>query len=293
MIQVISINMFKCLKCQATFNKHKQCLLHRTVCKVKNIQCAQCNKVFGKNRLFVDHLIACKTNDKISKLSDNYSFTLHKKAFKNVLAIYVKSGSWTSLEHLLSAEVENIYKLLDSILNTISSFKVQVCVLIRFTKLKNDGDYDSTELYKFTQMKQFTHISQFDDITKDWIENLDLVIDQFTQRGSGWVLQSIKTVELRISKLKENSGGCSSTKLPNKFKHKKSLLSPNCDTECFKWCVLMSLHPQIKNKQRLSAYTQYIPMYDFTGIDAITPFSQIKTFERRNGVSINVYTLSL
>ena len=45
-------------------------------------------------------------------------------------------------------------------------------------------------------------------------------------------------------------------------------------------------------KQRLSAYTQYIPMYDFTGIDSITPFLQIKTFERRNAVSLNVYTLS-
>ena len=41
----------------------------------------------------------------------------------------------------------------------------------------------------------------------------------------------------------------------------------------------MSLHPQIKNKQRLSAYAPFISMYDFTGIDTITPFSKIKTFE--------------
>ena len=192
--------MFECRQCQTGFNEHKQYMIHRAICKVKNVKCAKCNKVFGKNCLFVNHLIECKINDELSKLTNTFSFTLHKRAFKNILAIYIKSGNWTSLEHLLSAEVENIYQLLDSILNTVGSFKVQVCVLIRFTKLRNDGDYDSTELYKFTQMKQFTHISQFDDITKYWLENLDLIIDQFTQRGSGWILQSIKTVELRISK---------------------------------------------------------------------------------------------
>ena len=84
-------------------------------------------------------------------------------------------------------------------------------------KGKSDGEYVAIEVCKYSQMVQCTHISQFDDVIKRWVESLDLMIDQFTQRGSGWVLEALRKIVLRICKLKENSRGCASTKLPEKF----------------------------------------------------------------------------
>ncbi|XP_053209837.1 uncharacterized protein LOC128393666 [Panonychus citri] len=281
--------MFECSECGVSFKKFKSLFIHKEQCSL--LKCSKCKTRFKDKEMFIDHVIKCKTV--VSSLGDVATFRLHKSAYKGVLEIYVKLGSWSSLENLFTAERQNIINLISHVIGKIGSIKTQVCVLIKFIKQKPDGDTDSTEIYKISQSEPLTHSSQIEKMITKCIENLELVVDQFTQRGSGWVLQTVKMLEIRVGKLKENSGGCSSVKLPLNLIRKRSLVSPVCKSHCFKWAVLIALHPQATHRQRVSKYKKFEKWYKFRDIDPITPFSQINRFEKRNNVSINVYTLTL
>jgi hypothetical protein len=281
--------MFKCSKCDRDFNKHKSMLIHRYECRFE--KCSSCKKVFKDKLNYIQHLPACKRrNIQDLGLSDVFTFRLHRVAYKSVLAIFVKEGKWSSLENLFSTEQQNIFNLLHHALYKLNSIKAQACLLISFAKQKPDGDMDTNEIYKVSLVKQVTHASQFEALVKGWIENLELVVDQFTQRGSGWVLKEIKVIEVRIGQLKENSGGCNMIELPPSLLRKRSLISPKCRQHCFKWCVLLAFHSQPYLRGRKRSLKRYESLYNFKGIESITPFSSIKVFENRNNVSINVYT---
>uniref|UniRef100_A0A158P4F2 C2H2-type domain-containing protein n=1 Tax=Tetranychus urticae TaxID=32264 RepID=A0A158P4F2_TETUR len=281
--------MFQCNKCGEKFSKHKNLLIHKTKC-VK-VSCKNCKQNF--NRLsFLNHLSTCK-QDQSLKLKDHATFKLHKTGYGNTLAIYIKVNNWTSIENMLRGEKENMRSLLQYVIEKLGSIKVQSCLLLKFIKQKPDGDTDTTEIYKVSQMHRLTNMFNFEELVKEWMEEVELSIDQFTQRGSGWVLQTVKVLEIRIGKLKEHSGGCASVKLPPSLKQKKSLISPLCSKDCFKYSILIALHPiNNKTKGRITLYKNFAHLYDFRNIDSNTPLSAINTFERRNNISINVYTLS-
>ena len=285
--------MFVCSKCLKSFNKHKSLLTHKSTCNVS--KCNLCKSSFKVKKEYLNHILSCKTqNESFERVGKNSSFTLHKKAYRNILGIYNKIGVWPSLENLFASEASEVTRLLNELLKELGSIKFQICVHLRFIKQKADGDVDSTEIYKISMMEPLTHSYHTSSILKKAVNNLELVIDQFTQRGSGWVLHSIKLIEVRVCKLKENSGGCfqESSDLPRKYFKKKSLLTPLCETECFKWAVLMGLHDRPHHKARIASYKIFEKLYNFKDIDAITPFSKISLFERRNNISINVYTLT-
>ena len=283
--------MFNCEKCQKSFSKHKALLVHKVSCKTS--RCNVCSTNFKVKSEYLNHILSCKSqNDIFERIAAKSSYRLHKKAYRNILGIFNKGSVWMSLENLFASENNEITSLLHGLLKELGSLKVQICVHLRFIKQKPDGNIDSTEIYKMSMMEPLTHVSQIESVLRDGKNHLELVIDQFTQRGSGWVLQSIKFIEVRVCKLKENSGGCFESGLPSKYYKKRSLLTPLCNTECFKWSVLIGLHERPSNKTRINAYKVFEKKYNFNDIDGITPFSKVALFERRNNVSINVYTLT-
>uniref|UniRef100_A0A158P4N4 DNA-directed DNA polymerase n=1 Tax=Tetranychus urticae TaxID=32264 RepID=A0A158P4N4_TETUR len=280
--------MFSCSTCKQSFLKYKSFLLHKTRCK--KVVCKKCKSSFSSLN-FLNHLNQCRQKQS-EDIGDFATFKLHKRSYRNALAVYIKADGWKSIEHLLAVEKENIQSLLKYIIERIGSVKVQACLLLKFIKQKTEGGTDTTEIYKVAEMLSLTNLHHIETIVKNWIEQIELAIDQFTQRGSGWVLQSVKVLEIRVGKLKEHSGGCDSTKLPSDFNKKKSLLSPKCRKDCFKWSILMALHPQKMNKERIGHYKVFEKQYDFSQVDGMTTLSQVKRFTKRNNVSVNVYTLT-
>uniref|UniRef100_T1JU36 DNA-directed DNA polymerase n=1 Tax=Tetranychus urticae TaxID=32264 RepID=T1JU36_TETUR len=115
-------------------------------------------------------------------------------------------------------------------------------------------------------------------------------IDQFTQRGSGWILSNINHIDLLIGKYIPHAGGCNSSKLPPRLKNKKCLISPDCSTDCFMYSILIGLHKTETHCGKISNYTQFIKYYDFSMVRGMVSLNQIPKFERANHVSVNVYT---
>ena len=78
------------------------------------------------------------------------------------------------------------------------------------------------------------------------------VIDEWVSEGSGWVIDRIDSHYLNIT-LHKPLNGSSYIELPTELRNsKKGLINmKNKDEECFRWCQIRLLNPQIKYPERI------------------------------------------
>jgi hypothetical protein len=119
---------------------------------------------------------------------------------------------------------------------------------------------------------------------------IDKSFEQYMREGSGWTLDQITKLQVRIAPYSPLVG-TSYMPLSKKLQAKKDFLNiQNTDECCFKWSVLAALHHVSKkdHANRVSHYTQYDNELDWSMLDFPTPMSQIPAFEKANQISINV-----
>ena len=134
----------------------------------------------------------------------------------------------------------------------------------------------------------YLHTSDFGHEYSVAMANIHRQIQEFTRRGSGWVVERIEHVDLYISKYRPIRGN-TYTKLPKDLASRKAIINiQNKDDRCFMWSVLAAIHPAAKDPQRVSKYTDYSDELDFTGIPFPMALSDIPRFEELNKIGINV-----
>ena len=77
-------------------------------------------------------------------------------------------------------------------------------------------------------------------------------IDTWVSEGSGWVINRIDSYYINITLYKPLNGS-SYVELPTELRNsKKGLINmKNKDGECFRWCHIRHLNPQIKYPERI------------------------------------------
>ena len=78
------------------------------------------------------------------------------------------------------------------------------------------------------------------------------VIDKWVSEGSGWVIDRIDSHYINVT-LHKPLNGSSYIELPTELRNsKKGLINmKNKDEECFRWCHIRNLNPQIKYKEMI------------------------------------------
>ena len=113
----------------------------------------------------------------------------------------------------------------------------------------------------------------------------------FTNTGSGWILRRLVALDTTIWKL-DPLRASTFHELPEWIINKRAVVNVrNEDSYCFKWSVLAALHEPTneKHKNVTSSYTKYEWEYVYDGLKFPVSLNQIKVFENKNNVSINVY----
>lgn len=133
--------------------------------------------------------------------------------------------------------------------------------------------------------------------------------DNWTRAGSGWYFVRIKKLHLSIARFKPLSGGCTSAAvscfecLPSPVRYKRALYKfKNIPTSEIDRCFLHTMraahyiathgHKNTSIEFDLRNTEKEDAIFDLRGITFPTDLLDIKTFEKRNNVSINVYTLN-
>ncbi|GFV98082.1 uncharacterized protein TNCV_4448421 [Trichonephila clavipes] len=170
----------------------------------------------------------------------------------------------------------------------IKWYAVVQATLTRTTQ-ENDVEYITLHFRSncFVELMENTIAEHLESAFKK-IQNL---FEEFTQRGSGWILDKILKLELNIAKYQSLSPS-SYIPLPKKLANKKAILNiKNEDQKCFVWCLLAH-KLKIDRNYNANSIHHYIPYESeikLGNVKCPVPLTSISTLEKLNNVRINVF----
>ncbi|XP_053205831.1 uncharacterized protein LOC128390178 [Panonychus citri] len=191
------------------------------------------------------------------------------------------------INEVMTTKFEEIRSLINTLIDEFGAIKFSIGIIVQF---KNETTEKTDKGWFESDLTPCLAGSNKDSLTNDSYEFIYDRIDQFTQRGSGWTVNKILSIDLAAGKFKPFRGGCNDNQIPLFIRNKKCLISPQTDTDCFMFAVLIGLHKSNGHCGRTSNYTQYVENYDFSDVRGIVSIDKIDRFSRKNNLSINVYT---
>ena len=165
------------------------------------------------------------------------------------------------------------------------SAKVQTTTWIRFKQ-----DKELVELAFSSRMMNVHYLSEINEIINEMIAHMKEQIENPALLNSRFVFDEVLFTNIDFHQLNLTRGS-SYVPLPQWLDNKKAIINPgNEDQECFKWAVIAaSRWEEIgKNPQRISNLKKFEKDFDWSGIKFPVQVKDIKGFEFKNRISINL-----
>ena len=156
-------------------------------------------------------------------------------------------------------------------------------------RLVKDG-IKSVELAFNSRMLSVYNLGDMGEIASAMIEHMQQQIENPALRDSKFVFDGVMHLDIDFHRLNLTRGS-SYIPLSDWLAKKKAIINPkNSDMECFKWSVIAAMrweeidrdHPRITKLKRFEAD------FDWAGIKFPASFRDIKRFESRNEITINI-----
>lgn len=154
--------------------------------------------------------------------------------------------------------------------------KFKLIFYIKFTS----PDSEQKDIFHHSPLEIIRAINDFDESYKSVEDEFSAFIDQFQERGSGFVFNSITQVELRTYRMRGFRG---SSYIPTPFKSSNIVNIQNkTDNKCFLWSILAKLYPADHHVTRVAKYAPYENVLNMTGINYPVTKHDIVKFECQN-----------
>ncbi|XP_063235651.1 uncharacterized protein LOC134538341 [Bacillus rossius redtenbacheri] len=172
----------------------------------------------------------------------------------------------------------------------IRPFKVYVSLSASFVKESAEGN--ESETFHFTTHS--TAILQSDEVGEiydsTFIPEINKHVSYFGARGSGWALKRLINMDVHVSSYRVFTVGAAHTKLPAFLFNRKACVNIECpEQHCFLYAVMAGVSTVEGNVSRATSYPNPLVYFNTNGLTFPSTLHQIKTFERNNDISINVY----
>ena len=163
------------------------------------------------------------------------------------------------------------------------------CYMTR-TDLTNGNIIDAYPYFHSQTIENIEGINE-SEIIDSMIETIEERFQNFTNRGSNWVLERVLSLDVQMTQYIPLRGR-SYIPLPNVLKNKKAIINmKNDDNECFKWCITRALFPVNKHPERIDKnLRENSKRLNWNGLKFPIDLKQITHFEKSNqNISINVF----
>ena len=273
--------------------------------------CLYCNKFFTDNLKYMEHMNknhGLPVWDADAENNQNLGILHSEQAFGGVLKTYdipVGEHEIDLLSFMRSKrdEIENVVQL-----NTQNQAqKLQFSALVQLTKPSNDEnvssqpDFIKIYINSKTQRVDFTGLSK--SCFAGMVEQMLLALNNFASHGSGWTVDRIENIELRLARSKPIAAS-SYLALPTELAKSQYLLNirNRQDEKCFLYCYTAQFHktfgPQLIPPNAPWRQKTNPIMYSSENSRAKQPvgefmmpmaFHQMEKFEELNQVRVNVF----
>ena len=179
---------------------------------------------------------------------------------------------------------------LEDLLKTMKGFKFIETLEVTFEKDTIDSKTGKrVSIYKTAFFNGKAKIvTKVDDIEPELNmsrQEILNVIDKWVSEGSGWVIDRIDSHYLNVTLYKPLNGS-SYIELPTELRNsKKGLINmKNKDEECFRWCHIRHLNPQIKYPERIKKEDKKM-INELTMMESISLYPKSTTIKSKNGTA--------
>ena len=202
------------------------------------------------------------------------------KVFKNVITESI-------IDDIEEDNLTNyINKLKDKII--IQSYPVKVKIIIT-SEFNTPLAFDIIESHYSHPVEVIQSHNNVDEFYNKLKDKFEAWIDEFQERGSGFVFRNIKSVEVKTYKYNYQKA---SSYIPLKFKSSNIINVKNTkDNKCFLWSILAKLYPADNNKERVTKYKPYENEINMNNIEYPVLIKDISKVEKQNSLNINVFAL--
>ena len=152
-----------------------------------------------------------------------------------------------------------------------------------------DDKEEYTEVYFHSRNRRLLSIEEFEENYEEAIDTINGKLGDYMGESSGWMMDSIKAVNLNIARYNPIRGS-SYIPTPQSLVKKMALVNvKNEDQNCFLYSILASLFPNKNNPEKRSSYKKYIDKLNYKGIEMPMAVKDIDKFEKMNDLVINAY----
>ena len=222
------------------------------------------NKTLLKILLFYNILIDFMQKPRVKKLTNAemlndlpFYKSLSVKEVSHAFKRYVRSYSIEIIDEKdplvqLNSSKSCIKDLFKDLLYEMKGFKYQITMNIKLSKWKVNGNTEFASVF-FNSLTKAVINLDFDSLIDKSFEEILYRINNWINEGSGWVVDSILSEYLNVSKCAPLFGS-SFIELFGELRHpKKGLINiKNKDNKCFLWCHVRHLNLVDKNSSRIS-----------------------------------------
>ena len=184
----------------------------------------------------------------------------------------------------------------EDLLKTMKGFKFIETLKVTFEKDTIDSKTGKrVSIYKTAffngKAKTITTVDDIEPELKMSRQEILNVIDKWVSEGSGWIIDRTDSHYINVTLYKPLNGS-SYIELPTELRNsKKGLINmKNKDEECFRWCHVTHLNPQIKYVERIKKEDKkMINELNYEGIDFYLSQKHYNKVEKQNSIRINVF----
>ena len=183
-----------------------------------------------------------------------------------------------------------IHTKLEEEIKALNGVKFQPALKVQLRKNNPDGSEEYTDPVLRHKQEAILQKREINETLNQAFPRIQEILEKWTQRGSGWVVDRVQTLWLDIARYQPLRGG-SYIPLPAAVRSKKAVINvKNRDDHCLRWALRAALAnpPPPHHPERPRWYTAEDVM-NFEGIEAPTPISQVPKVERYNNLAINVF----
>ena len=158
------------------------------------------------------------------------------------------------------------------------------------TWIRVKKDDQMVELAFISRMLNIYNLSDMNEIVTAMTTHMAQQIENPMLSDSKFIFNEVVSTDIDIHRLNLTRGS-SYLPLPDWLVSKKAVIYPyNEDLECFKWAVITATRWEEidKNPQRISKLRGFETDFDWTGIRFPVSIRDIKRFESRNQILVNI-----